>query len=178
MIMNQMLDIAGSYIVGGIILLAVVGLTLHFSSVAQNTKLSEISHRTLTDVGEIIDHDVSKLGYRIESGDKIISINENSLIFVSDYDNNSIIDTISYIETELKDQKYLTRKVANSSSSEWKMEIGNLVIESFDSTGTLNYTKEFIKSIAVTVEFEPETESDASETAGKTWKRKFFPRNL
>jgi len=62
--MNHLLDIAGSYIVGGIILLAVVGLTLHFSSLSQDVKMAEITHRSLTDLGEIIEHDFNRLGYR------------------------------------------------------------------------------------------------------------------
>lgn len=176
--MNHLLDIAGSYIVGGIILLAVVGLTLHFSSISQDTKMSEISHRSLTDLGEIIEHDFNRLGYRVESSDKITSVNANAISFLSDLDNDGVIDTIIYSEvSDQADEKFLKRRVANQSSSEWQMQVSDLIIEGFDSAGASTYSINNIRSIAVTVILENETETDA-DIAGKIWKRQFFPKNL
>ncbi|NCS88887.1 MAG: hypothetical protein GW789_09125 [Ignavibacteria bacterium] len=175
--MNHLLDIAGSYIVGGIILLAVVGLTLHFSSLSQDVKMAEITHRSLTDLGEIIEHDFNRLGYRVENGNKITSINANAISFLSDIDNNGTIDTISYSEITNQNEKFLRRRVANQTSSEWQMQVSDLLIEGFDSNGASTYTISQIKSVAVTVMLENEKAEDAN-LAGKIWKRQFFPKNL
>ncbi len=175
--MNQILDIAGSYIVGGIILLAVVGLTLHLSNLSQDVKMVEITHRSLTDLGEIIEHDFNRIGYRVESGDKITSINANAITFLSDIDNDGTIDTIGYSEITNETEKFLRRRVANQTSSEWQMQVSDLLIEGLDSNGASTYTISQIKSVAVTVMLENEKAEDAN-FAGKIWKRQYFPKNL
>lgn len=175
--MNQMLDIAGSYVVGGLIILSVIGLTLHFTNVSQETRIAEINQRSLTDIGQIVEHDIFRLGYRVESGNKITSINANNIVFLSDIDNNGVVDTINYSENKEKDETYFVRKISNTTSSQWKTLIEDLVVEGFDSTGTVTYTINNIKSIAITIALVGES-TTTQEIAGQVWKRHFFPKNL
>ena len=178
--MNQLLDIAGSYIIGGMVLLAVVGLTLHFSSVSQETKLAEISQRSLTDVGDIIDHDFNRIGYRIETGGKIKAISSTNISFLSDIDNNGVTDTVTYLKsTNEKTGNLLFRRIGTAqNSTQWSYPISDLLVEGFDSAGTVTYTINNIKSIAVTVMLVGKAGTDFNVQTGQMWKRQFFPKNL
>ena len=49
--MNQVFDLLGSYLIGGIVLAALVALILHFTSKSQETTLSQITQYTVVETG-------------------------------------------------------------------------------------------------------------------------------
>ncbi len=175
--MNESLDIIGSYLIGGAIVLALVALTLTYNNRAQETKLSEIAQRTTQDAGKIIEYDFNKLGYRVTTGNKIISITKSSITFLADLDNNATTDTITYSVIKQNDGLYLSREVtAGSQTKSWTMPVQSFNISGIDSTGSSTYNTANVKGISIS--FVTSKQSSSLYTIGAFWQRDFFPKNL
>ena len=173
--MNQSLDLIGSYILGGIVILALVGLTLSYNGKSQETKLSEIAQYTTQVTGKIMENDFDKLGYRV-SGNKIISIDSASITFMADLDNNGSADSITYSTSTQNNKLYLSRRVAGAQTSSWKIPVQKFSISGIDSTGAATFNITNIKGISVSLT--TKKESNARYAIGAFWQRKFYPSNL
>jgi hypothetical protein len=176
--MNHLLDLIGSYIIGGFLLVALLGLTLHFSTKSQEVKLSEITLRSLNDVGMVIEHDFTKLGYRVESGSKIVSISSNQIVFLSDLNNDGVIDTITYNTYTSNDSLYLTRNASYLAQQQWLIPVKDFEVEGFDDIGAQTGDVNEVQSIKLNIVVEEEGLPDSQANIGSYWTRQFFPKNL
>lgn len=174
--MNTMLDLVGSYIIGGFLLLAIIGLIFYFSTQSQVSKLSEISQATITETGKVIEYDFNKLGYRVESGNKVVALGNNAITFRADLDNNGVADTIYYSVITNNGSKLLRRTVSNNSVRSWDLPVRDASIVALDSLNATTNVISAVKGVVLTLQLE--TVAADSEAAGSYWKRKFFPRNL
>ena len=175
--MNETLDIVGSSIIGGFILIMLIGVTLNYSSKNQETKLSEISQYSMASVGGIVSNDFDKLGYRV-SGNKILSITSNSISFLGDINNDGTADTIIYSTVQQNNTLNLKRYVGNSKSSFWIFPIQSLSINGIDSSGNSTFTINNIKGISVSIVLSQQTISNSQTNVGAFWERTFYPKNL
>ncbi len=173
--MNQTLDIIGSYLIGGIVVLALVGLTLTYNGKSQQTKLSEIAQYTTEETGKIIEHDFDKLGYRV-SGNKIVSISSSSITFLADLDNNGTADSVTYSTFTQNQNLFLTRRVSSLQIKSWNIPIQSFTLAGIDSTGAATFNISNIKGINVSLA--TAKQSNAQYAIGAFWQRKFFPKNL
>ncbi|GEM_PF-814119 len=176
--MGNILDIAGSYVIGGIVLIALTVLLLSFGSEAQEVKLTEITQRSLYDVGSIIEYDFNKLGYRVESGDKITSFASDGITFLADLDNNGTAETITYSLIESDNKKYLKRIAGTGSNNEWTYPVKGITLTGYDSTGTSTVNTNKIKSVAFEIELETDSFNSSYKVQGAAWKKQFYPKNL
>ena len=173
--MNQSLDLIGSYILGGIVVLALVGLTLSYNGKTQETKLSEIAQYNTEETGKIIENDFDKLGYRV-SGSKIIRIDSSSITFMADLDNNGTADSVTYSTSTQNNRLYLTRRVVGAQLNSWQIPVKRFSISGIDSTGAATYNILNIKGISVSLT--TNKESGAKYEIGAFWQRNFYPKNL
>lgn len=173
--MNQSLDLIGSYILGGIVVLALVGLTLSYNGKSQETKLSEIAQYTSEETGKIIENDFDKLGYRV-SGNKIINIDSTSITFMADLYNNGTADSVTYSTNTQNQKLYLSRRVAGAQTNSWTIPVQRFSISGIDSTGAATFNVTNIKGISVSLT--TSKESSARYAIGAFWQRKFYPKNL
>ncbi|MCL5027776.1 MAG: hypothetical protein M1480_02020 [Bacteroidetes bacterium] len=173
--MNQSLDLIGSYILGGIVVLALVGLTLSYNGKTQETKLSEIAQYNTEETGKIIENDFDKLGYRV-SGSKIIRIDSSSITFMADLDNNGNADSVTYSTMTQNQKLFLSRRVAGAHTNSWSIPVQRFSINGIDSTGAATFNITSIKGISVSLT--TNKESNARYAIGAFWQRKFFPKNL
>lgn len=175
--MHHILDIAGSYIIGGMVLLSLIGLTFHFSAKSQETKLSEIAQRSATEIGAIIEHDFQKLGYRVSANDKILNISGTSITFLADLDNDGVVDTVYYSVAKGSGIVELKRRTS-SPVTEWTTPVQNFIVAGYDDEGTVTQLASEVKSISVELIFKEDSFKDSKGEVSGSWKRKFFPRNL
>ncbi len=177
--MNQALDTIGSYLIGGLVVLAIVGLTLTLNNKSQESKLYQITQMSSTAVGQVIADDFDKLGYRVGAGNKILSISSNSIKFVGDLQNNGQVDTVTYSTFTQNNQLYLMRKVSTSgSSSQWSYQLSSFSVEGKDSTGNATNVAANIKSIKISMVEIQSSFADSQNQIGASWVREFFPKNL
>jgi hypothetical protein len=176
--MNTLLDLAGSYIIGGLVLLAIVGFMLSFTSRSQENQLNEITQRSVVEIGDIIEHDIKKLGYRVSSGDKILSISQNSIFFLSDIDNNGTTDTISYSVEILKNKSYLKKRIGKPVNSEWIHPIESFWVSGLDSLGKKVNDPDEVESIFLELKIKQVSMKNSGSEIIAVWNRKIYPKNL
>lgn len=176
--MNEIIDTIGSYVIGGVLLVSIVSFIFYFNNKSQETTLSQISQVSIIQVGQIIENDFDKLGYRVTSGNKIQSISPDSISFYGDIDNDGIVDNITYSTYTQNQTLYLKRSTTGSVTGEWSMPIKSIAIQGFDSTGNPTMQIADIKSISFTLVTSEQTFSGSHTQVGASWDRVFYPQNL
>ncbi|KAF0150900.1 MAG: hypothetical protein FD143_2409 [Ignavibacteria bacterium] len=97
--MNHVLDLIGSTIIAGFIILILLRLNSQIGDAATQMHEQTFNQRNAVSVGDILEHDFAKIGYRVSIGEKIIQADSNAIIFRADIDNNGVVDTINYTLT-------------------------------------------------------------------------------
>jgi hypothetical protein len=93
--MSDWLDVAGSFVIGALVILVFVNLNLTISASASENLSSRIMQGGLTSTVELIEHDLYKIGYRC-SGNKIEVADSNQIKFYCDTDNDGVAEGINY----------------------------------------------------------------------------------
>lgn len=137
--MNTILDIIGSYIIGGMLLL--IALTVmdttqkYFHSHGDDL----IVQQNLTATTKTLEYDLKKMGYGIpEWDDVVITADSTHLKYLCDHNKDGVIDTVEYYvgaESEMShtpnpDDRFLYRKVNGLPACGFK--VGVVTIFSFD----------------------------------------------
>jgi hypothetical protein len=93
--MSAWLDVVGSFVVGGIVILILANLNFSISAAASENLYSGIVQRGLTSATDLMEYDFYKIGYR-HSGNKIGIADSNEIKFYSDIDNDGVSDELHY----------------------------------------------------------------------------------
>lgn len=176
--MNQMLDILSSFLIGGILLLALVGLNMQFNNKYSEIKLAEITQTTSSKIGEIIEHDFNKIGYGNQVDSSIVSISKNSITFKADLDNNGSIERVNYSFISNTDGKFIRRIINNNVNNSWTQPINVFEIFGLTLTEDTTYNVNQISAILVNLEYAKTDYYPDTLSIGVQWRRKFSPKNL
>ena len=97
--MNLLLDILGSTVIGGMIMLMMV----NFSIFQSNTRFSSDSELQMQQnaktLAEIVNHDLRKIGYEYEDM-PFIAADSQFISFYSDIDRDGSMDSVTYVLSE------------------------------------------------------------------------------
>lgn len=176
--MNQTLDITFSFIVGGIVLFSLIGLTLHFTGKSQETKLSEITQRSALETGAIIDHDFRKLGYGTSIDTAIVKLDNKTITFKADLNNDGTANTVTYSEIKQSGVTYLERKIDNLQSKTWIVPVSEFSIFGITAAGDTTDVIANVRSILFEMRLSEKGMQGDTLAVGVYWKRQFFPKNL
>jgi hypothetical protein len=139
--MADWLDLAGSFVIGAIVILIFVNLNISISANASENLFSGIVQRGLTSAADLIEYDFYKIGYR-KSGNKIEIADSNEIKFYSDVDddgvsdeiNYSLGDEVSFTETSNPNDFLLTREKNNEKPAA-SIPVVNFKLTYYDSLG-------------------------------------------
>ncbi len=176
--MNQILDLLSSFLIGGIILLALLGLNMQFTSKYQELKLAEITQYTSTNIGQIIEHDFNKIGYAIHSDTNIVSISKNSITFKGDLDNNGSIEKVNYSFISNQNGKFIKRIINSDENKSWLQPINSFEIFGLTKNQDTTYNADEVSAILVNLEYAKTDYYYDTLSIGVQWRRKFSPKNL
>ncbi|MBX2975251.1 MAG: hypothetical protein KF721_03890 [Ignavibacteriaceae bacterium] len=174
--MNQTFDITLSFIIGGMVIFSLIGLTLHFNGKSQEVKLAEITQRSILDTGEIIDHGFRKLGFGRDVNSSLVSISNKSITFKSDLENNATVNRVSYSEVTENGKVYLQRRVDNLQSKTWKTPIAAFSIFGISANGDTTNTITNVKSIVFELRLSEKSLKGDTLSVGVYWKRQFLQK--
>ena len=99
--MSAWLDVVGSFVIGGIVILILANLNFSINTAASENLYSGIVQRGLTSATDLIEYDFYKIGYR-SPGNKIEIADSNEIKFYSDIDNDGISDKLHYFVGDAK----------------------------------------------------------------------------
>ena len=139
--MSNWLDVVGSFIVGGIVILILANLNFSISAAATENLYSGIVQRGLTSATDLIEYDLYKIGYR-SSGNKIEIADSNEIKFHSDIDNDGVSDELHYFvgdaasftETSNPNDFFLTRE-KNEEQPAASIPVVDFKLTYYDSLG-------------------------------------------
>ncbi len=189
--MGSWLDVVGSIIIGGFIILIVANLNLAITTSSSEILFSNIAQYELSSVLNIAEQDFSKIGYKA-SGDKISLAKKNEIKFSADIDDNGSVETVHYYWGEKSEltstQNPNDRPLYRSIDNETGKTIGRITdftLSYYDSSSKkLSYsslenasTRRKIKSIKIYLKVESPEIVD-SLYHGAEWRRKLSPKNL
>ncbi len=174
--MNQILDIVGSYLLGGIVVLALIGLTFFLSTKSQETTLSQITQYTVAETGRVVENDMEKIGYRVTSGSKIVALSADSISFRGDLNNDGSVNTVKLYAQN--NNNHLTLFKIVDGSAKWSMPVKSFSIQGIDSAGNKTINTANIKSLIVSMVTQEKTIDDSQNSIGAFWKRQIYPKNL
>ena len=189
--MSDWLDMVGSFVIGGLIILIVINLNLSINAAATQNLYSNVTQRQVVSSVEVIESDIYKIGYRVDS-DAISEADSNEISFFSDIDNDGFKDEIRYYlastssmsETYNPNDRILWREL-NEENSSTPFVVTKLNFSYYDSLGQLiDYTslinqsiRNQIRLIKVRVETQTGELIDGNyETI--QWEKNIRPKNI
>ncbi len=189
--MNSVLDILGSVVIGGLVLLLLAQVNSSMRSSNYEQEFDMLNQQRIIGTNEVIRDDFYKIGYRI-SGNKILVADSTTIKYCSDYDNNGVSDTIRYYLGNKSELLNTTNpndmplhKILNSGKTLSLESVTNFKLIYFDSSGTkITYAslvnqsnRKLIRGIQLNIDCQsPEPVNNAYESI--SWQQVIKPKNL
>jgi len=105
---SYMLDVLGSMAIGALVILMIFRFNQTMLSASNEKLLYNITQLNTVNASEVIEYDFYKIGFRVDTADVFSTAELSELEYLSDVDNNGVIDTILY---SLSDTTALTATV-------------------------------------------------------------------
>ena len=185
--MNIMLDIMGSFVIGGILAL----MLFNFNAYQSNTRYQSDSELQLQQnaktLADIINYDLRKIGYDMERDSIWVETSTQRLSFYSDIDRDGTPDLVTYFlgdstestatATPNPRDKTLFRVVNSDTTGGPTLGLTKLVFLYMDETGNPTTVPSEIKYIKSEIWVES-LEPVAGEYIFTYWEMTINPRNL
>jgi hypothetical protein len=189
--MQAIYDLIGSVLIGGIVLMMLLQFNASVMEGAASQTFSTIVQSNITTVGELVEHDFRKIGYRVGAfPDSAISYADSTqIVFRGDIDNNQTLERVSYLfdakaasAHENPRARVLHRTVTGSGNQGIDLGITRFRLTYYDKNRTLITENPVsspsrIASITVTMDVESVAPYDGAYQGGN-WERTIIPKNL
>lgn len=106
--MSYLLDIMGSFAIGALVMLMLFRFNQTMLSASNEKLLYNISQLNTVVATEVIEYDFYKIGYRVDSADALIRCRTREVAYLSDYDNDGVVDSIKYFLGDKNDLEHTT----------------------------------------------------------------------
>ena len=184
--MNTLLDIVGSTIIGGIILLLLLTYNANVSDASISQTTSNIVQSNLNSIASVLDYDFKKIGFGVTDSIKIIGADTSYISFLSDMDNNGKIDTITYFvsntnalsSTPNPRDRFLFRTVNTQPPSSSSLGVTVFRLVYYDKHGNVTTNLASIKSFKVELYCESTYPLSGNTYPVAYWNKTLNPRNL
>jgi len=179
------IEMAGSFLIGGMILLTILALNAKVLETGSINSLHTMAQENATDIVSILEYDFRKIGHNVpDTTQAIVALSDTALSFLSDIDNDGTVDSIAYrlgpasevSDTENPNDRYLYgsayggEQYVASGLTGWQLTF-------YDAAGAETVSPLEVRSIGVS--FNVETGYPFDETYGRaTWEGRITPRNL
>ena len=184
--MGSHLNLIGSIIIGGMMLLIINNYSSSLSQTSHERALDGITIYNASSVAKLIEYDFNRMGLRVPPTDTIISRADSShIIFLSDIDNNGNIDLVEYVlsipdsasGTENPRDRILYRRINNEPLRDAALGVTRFRIRYFDWLGNVTTNVTEIKSFEIILWVESTIPFDNRYSAFH-WQTKISPPNL
>ena len=158
----MMLDTQGSFIIGGLLMLSLLGLNMNLSSRHHELSSGHISQSTADELITVIQDDFRKIGHRVTGQNHIQRFDSTRIIFLGDLDNDSEVDSVEYMlsdttavpQTPNPRDRYLYRMVNGASPKPIALGIVSFRLSGFDELGNATMAPETLRTIEIALEVE------------------------
>ncbi|MBI3189847.1 MAG: hypothetical protein HYZ33_04295 [Ignavibacteriales bacterium] len=190
--MSTMLDIIGSMLIGGIVMVMVLNVNSNYVTLQGKQTLSRVVQSNATTAAEVLENDFRKIGYRCTDTMKIKYIDTSKLIVLGDFDDNGVVDSLKYYldystpvypSPNNTNIRMLYRVFNTQSPSPINLGFSRFRLWYFDSLENETSVRSNIRSIKVAFQFESpyKYETTTQYDTGYYslyWERIVKPKNL
>lgn len=173
--MQTILEIIGSTIIGGMLLLLIMTSKTNVSKSSNSQLINSNIQSNLTAVTEILEADIKNLGYRITDSTDITTADSNRITFKMLNDATHTTDSISYYY--IASDTSLYRKVNNNTPGKITLGITNFNVWYYDKNGAITTSKPIIKSFKIAIIVQDTFKYDGDPVSAY-WVKTFKPQNL
>lgn len=184
--MGSYLNLIGSIIIGGMMLLIINNYNSSLSQTGFERTLDGITTYNASGIAKLIEYDFNRMGLRVPPTTTIIRRADSSRItFLSDIDNNGNIDSVRYIlsvpdsasSTYNPRDRILYRLVNATPMRDATMGVTRFRIRYFDWDGHITTDPSQIRSFEITLNVESAVPYDTTYSTFY-WQTKICPPNL
>ncbi len=190
--MNIILDIVGSLIIGGLVVLMVLNVNLNYTRLEGNQTFTKLVQSNATVGTALIENDFRKIGYRCTDSIKITVIDTAKVTALGDFDDNGVIDTLSYYLDRITPVynapnntkiKMLYRKVNSQTPAAINLGFTHFRLWYFDSLGNPTLLRSKIRTLKFAIQLESPYKYQATSQYdtgyySMYWERIIKPKNL
>lgn len=179
------IELAGSFIIGGMLLLSILSLNADIMETATINSLGTIAQKNATVVVSILEYDIRKMGYNVPTGTVVITdLSDTTIKFLADVDDDGSVEEISYYlgpksepsDTDNPNDRYLYRSV-DGAALDVALGLISWNLTYYDSDGATTITPADVRTIRIS--FTVETVISFDETYGSArWEGRFSPKNM
>jgi hypothetical protein len=184
--MNVLLDLVGSSIIGGIILLAIFSYNTRLNDASLSQTTNNIVQSNLNAVTSILDYDFKKIGFGVNDSVKILNADTSGITFLSDINNDGQIKIISYslssidalVATPNPRDRLLYRTIDGSPLLTSNMGVTRFRLYYYDDEGNITSSRSEIKYFKVKITCESIYPIEENYYVSACWNKTINPRNL
>jgi hypothetical protein len=154
---GSLLDVQGSFVIGGILMLSLLGLNLIISTSHRDLSLGYMSQSSADEMIAVIQNDFRKIGHRVMGQDPIQRFDSTRIVFLADLDNDgdiekieySLSDTTAVTQTTNPHDRYLYRIIDGSPHEGVALGVAEFTLRGFDAMGGSTTTPEALRTIEI-----------------------------
>jgi hypothetical protein len=190
--MMEIIDVMGSIIIGGIILLMLLSFNSGLMEGSAVQTFHSIVQSNLASLSDIVEYDFRKMGYRVGTvfDSAIVYADKDQIVMKGDIDNDGTVDQVSYtFDTKKKSghvnprSRILYRQVNNGPVQSINIGLTRFQLAYYDTLDLLikkaNPVADTKTIRAIRLEMTLESTSPYDTTySGATWERTIAPKNL
>jgi hypothetical protein len=187
--MQSVIDILGSIILGGMILLIVLGFNSNIIESAATQTFHTTTQQNLTTIADIVENDFRKIGYHVSDSVKVTYTDSIEIKFQSDIFNDSTIHTIRYYFNptassghQNPNTRVLYRSIDNGPFLSMNLGLTGFRLWYYDANGSLltgNGSSTLSKIRAIKISMNIQSTSAFNQSySGAYWERTIKPKNL
>lgn len=187
--MQVILDLLGSIVIGGLLILMMLNLNSSISESAATQTFNNITQQNLTAVSDILENDFRKMGYHIFDSVKVTYTDTAEIKFQTDLYSDSVIHVVHYYFNpaavsgqENTNTHVLYRQIDNNPHMPINLGLTKFRLWYYDGAGNLltgNSVATLAKIRAIKVAMSIESVSAWNKKySGAYWERTIKPKNL
>ena len=179
------IEMAGSFLIGGMLLLSILALNASIMETATMNSLGTNAQENVTVIVSILDYDFRKMGYRVASGTSAITtMTGTTITFLGDVDDNGSVDIVNYYlgptseptSTDNPNDRFLYRNV-NGTAIDVALGMTTWNLSYYGADGAVTATPANVRSIRVTFTVQSMIAFDTTYGEAR-WEGRFSPKNL
>jgi hypothetical protein len=187
-----MLDIIGSIIIGGVVMLMVLNVNTNYVTLQGKQTLSKVVQTNATTAAEVLEYDFRKIGYRVTDSLKLKVVTSDKITALGDFDDNGVVDSLTYYIDNITpvysspnntNIRMLYRVFNNQPAMPINLGFTQFRLWYFDSLESETIVRSNIRSIKVAFQFESPYKYEVTTQYDTSfyslyWERIVKPKNL
>lgn len=183
--MSVMIDIIGSFIIIGVVMLSIFGLSSNLNQSAYNKSFSVVTQTNEVALARMIEFDFNKIGYQVPvSTPALLKARPDSIIFKAALTYGGSWSTVTYYtgptseltRTKNPRDRYLYR-IEDGKKIPANLGVTSLSFVYYNRDGFITSALDSIKSIRARFTIESPEPVDTSYS-GISWEKRIYPKNL